>query len=298
MRKIYRMTVWAVVGLTTLVSCGEAKEKIEQVADWGATEYYNDFWWNHYTPTKMEQTLLLDFNDDAKSLFQGEVEFELASKNEHGEWVPARFMKLYKNGALCENNRLKFTVNDSEVVVGVEFLPETPEGSYSLMLTPVSLGGLDRIEQIELESGFIVQKTDIANPLAVKTMSLGTFLLIVLVAWIILSRLIFNPNVKFSKISFDYNNGSGEYMRRVGGCYKIICTNKRKKISIFHKIFVGGVYVEVNPFWEHEVTIMSGSRNRIRIVTRGEYGLPDDPVRREVFSIMDASGNKVNIETT
>lgn len=276
-------------------SCYKA---VTSVADWGEIEYYDDFWWNHYTPVKMEQTLLFDFNDDAKALFDGEVEFELASKNESGAFVATDCMLLYKNGELCENNRLKINVNDVEVVVGVEFLPDAPEGCYTLMLNPINMGGLDRIEQIELENGFNVQKKDISNPLAVKTMSLGTAVLIIMLIWIILSRLIFNPYVKFSKIVFNYNDGCGEYTRRVGGCYKIVCTNKRKRISIFHKIFIGSVHVEVNPFWEHEVTIMSGTRSRIRIITRGEYALPDDPVRRELFTIANAAGNKVNIETT
>ena len=296
MRKFYITFIVTLLSVTAFTSCDEAKESI---ADWGVTEYYTDFWWKKYTPNIMEQTLEFEYNDDAKKFFTGEVEFELKSKNQDGTFVSTTdYMLLYKNGELCEGNRMKIDVNDTEVVVGVEFKPESPEGCYTLILDPIDYGGLDYIEHIDLVEGFNVQKDDVFNPLAKQTSGVGTTLLAIFVGWLFLSRLVIYRSVRFSKISFDYNDGCGEYMRRVSGCYKIVCTNRKQKVSIFHRIFIGKVYFEVNPFWEQEVTLSNGLRNNIRISTRGDYNLPDESIRKEMFVISNSEKKKVNIETT
>lgn len=294
MKKFYYI-ITLCVGVLATYSCASDNSK---VADWGQTEYYSNFLWKDYTPVRMEQTLLLELNDDAKSLWKGEIEFELVVKNSDGTFTPTKQVHLYKNGTRCANNHLVVTSSDKEIVVGIEFLEDAPEGCYTMRLNPINKGGLDRIEQIELQNGFNVQKTVVTNPLAVQAICLGILLIALFLAWMLLSRVVLYPNVKFSKISFNYNDGAGDYMKRVGGCYKIICTNQPKRVSVFHKIFIGNIYVEVNPFWEQEMTIMSGSRNNIRLITRGEYILPDESVRKEVFEIKNSNGQKVDIETT
>lgn len=275
-------------------SCDSAHTEI---ADWGKTKSYSDFGWNHYIPVKMEQTLVLDFNDDAQKFFTGNVVFELALKNDDGRLLPTQDILLYKNGVICENNRMSINKDDNEIIVGIEFDHNMPEGCYTLFLNPIDNGGIDRIEQIDLQNGFNVQKIEIMNPLAKKTIWSAIIIVILFVGWIIVSRIV-NPGLKFSRISFDYNDGTGEISHHVGNCYKIICTNKPQKISLLHRIFVGNVYVEVNEFWTSELTILCGSRDAIRLITRGDYMLPDEAVRKETFSIQDDQHRKVNIETT
>lgn len=275
-------------------ACGERNHAI---ADWGSTVYYSDFWWKHYESSTMDQTLVLDFNDDAHKHFTGEAVLELMIQKGEDFLPTVDLVTLCKNDIECKQNRLVLTPTDNEVKVSVEFKAEAPSGNYKLFLVPIDKGGLDEIVQVDLGEGFFVQKIDIMNPLAKQTMWLAIVIAVLFVAWLILSRII-NPYLKFSRISFDYNNGAGELSHRVGGCYKIICTNKPKRISLLHKIFVGNVHVEVNDFWSNEVTIMCGSRNNLRLITRGDYILPDDPVRKEPFTIQDEQQRKVNIETT
>ncbi len=295
MKKLYYIILLC-IGTITMSACSLSGGNT--TANWGETEYYSNFWWNHYTPVRMEQTLLLELNEDAQKLWNGEVEFELIVKNEKGAFLPTKEVKLYKNDVLCNNNRLKISSTDREILVGIEFLENAPEGVYTMMLNPINTGGLDRIEQLELQNGFNVKKSVITNPLAVRVIWLSILVVTIFAVWMLLSRIAIYPNVKFSKISFNYNDGAGDFMKRVGNCYKIVCTNQPKRISIFHKIFVGNIYVEVNPFWEQEMTIMSGSRNQIRLITRGDYQLPDESIRKEVFEIKNLNGQKVDIETT
>lgn len=275
-------------------SCDKADENL---ANWGRTGYYSDFWWNHYEPVKMEQTLVLDFNDDARRHFTGKAVLELMDQVGERLIPTMDSIKLYKNGDLCNQNRLELTADDIEVVVGIEFTKISRSGNHRLFLVPVDHGGLDEIDQIQLENGFYAQKDVIMNPLAKATMWIVIVVLVLFVVWLALSRII-NPYLKFSRISFDYNDGIGELSHRVGSCYKILCTNKSRRISVLHKIFVGKVYVEVNEFWTSDVTIMCGSRNNLRLITRGDYLLPDEPVRKEPFVIQNEQQRKVNIETT
>lgn len=269
-----------------------------ETADWGKTKSYSDFLWNSYTPIKMEQTLELEFNDDAKKFLTGDIVFELVAKNEDGRFSPiGDVLCIYKNGELCENNRMSIGKDDSEVVVGIEFKRNAPEGCYTLFLNPVETAGLDRIELIDLRNGFNVQKIDIMNPLAQRVIWSVAAIIILFVVWTVVARMI-NPPLKFSRITFDYQDGTGELSHRVGNCYKIVCTNKAKRIPLLQKIFIGNVYVEVNEYWSSELTIVCGLRDRIRLLTRGDYLLPDEPVRKEAFSIRNDRQQTVTIETT
>lgn len=268
--------------------------------NWGSNIHYSNFLWHDYNPNayRIGKTLELEFNDDARKHFVGKAVLELVTQDNQ---PTIDFINLYKNGVKCENNRLELTIKDSEVNIQVEFKNDVDvtTNHYTLVLKVVDNGGLDEIVNIELgEIGFVVARKNIMNPLAKQTMWFGIVIAALFVAWLILSRTIINPYLKFSRISFDYSDGAGDISHRVANCYKIICTNKPKKISLLHKIFAGNVYVEVNDFWSNEVTIICGSRNNIRLITRGEYLLPDEPVRKEPFTVLNEQHRKVIIETT
>lgn len=293
MKQIFQILI--VASVLFLTGCGNGDR---QLADWGHTEYYTDFWWKHYEPIKMEKTIVLDFNEDARRFFTGKAVLELMVQKGETLLPTTEFIKLYKNNKRCDKNRLVLTCADKEINVGVEFLPNAEKGNYKLFLVPVDKGGLDDIVQIKLGDGFYVQKTDIMNPLAKNTMWVAILLVSLFAMWIIASRMI-NPSLKFSRISFDYMDEVGEISHRTGGCYKIVCTDKAKKISVFHKIFIGNVFIEVNDFWTEELTIKCGPRDAVRLITRGDYNLPDEAFRKETFTIQnDEQKRKVNIETT
>lgn len=282
------------VPVFVMTSC--SSRQIEN-ADWGETQYYSDFWWKHYEPVRMQQKLKLEFNDYAKRLITDDVVFELVVKKENGDFGPTQDLALYKNGIRCHDNKMAINTDDRDILVAVEFIRDIPEGTYVLYLNPVTTGGLDRIEQIGLQNGFTVQKIDIMNPLAKQTFWIAVIVVIFIVSWIIVARIV-NPSLKFSKITFDYNDGTGEIEHRVGKYYKIVCTNKPKSITFFHKVFIGNVFVEFNEFWDRELVIRCGSRDNIRLISHGDYIFPDESVRKEMFVIKNSNHQSVNIETT
>jgi len=267
---------------------------------WGETKFFSNFPGREYKSVIMEQTLEFDFNDDAQRLIDN-IEFEVVKKNEQDKFVPVREEKivLYKNGKKCANNILKVKSSEKEVTLGIEFTKEAEKGYHTLYLREKGTSGLDRIDYLELTGGFCVVKYDVWNPLAL-IMFWGLVAIIAfLLVWHILSRTV-NPNIRFSKIYFDYNDGQGEQERRgIGKCYKIVCTNKKQRVSPFYKFFVGNIAFEVNEFWAHPVTIKSGTRNNVRITGLGEFELnSDETVRREPFTITNDHEQKVTITTS
>jgi hypothetical protein len=287
------------------VSCTNKGKKTNQSVFWGETNFYSDFPFQKYEPVKMEKTLEFDFNDDAQRLGFGNVEFEVIEKqvdekNGKENIIPAKGITLYKNDALCPNNILTITPNDKEAKLTIVFTKDAEEGNHTLFLRVKNNGGLDRIDDTELVSGITVRKNDIHNPLALLLFWITVAIVVILAVCFLLARIILHPPTKFSKVTIDYNDGSGDRTVKMGSAYKLLCTNKKTRFSVFSKFFIGVVKIEVNDFWTSPVTIQSGSRrNNIRVLNRGGFEInPDEIVRREPFTITNDSGKKVTITTT
>ncbi|MDR0969458.1 MAG: VWA domain-containing protein [Lentimicrobiaceae bacterium] len=151
-------------------------------------------------------------------------------------------------------------------------------------------------ENINLELINKPEKT--INPLALLLFWLAASIATILLACYIIAHFFVNPSTKFSKIFIDYNDGAGEQRINMGGAYKLLCTNKKTKFSIFSKFFVGTVKVEVNEFWTHPVTIGSGMRDNVRVSGLGSFELNTaETVRKEPFSITNDSGKTITITT-
>ena len=138
--KRYIQAFWAVMlAVALLSSCGRQDENS---LFWGQTRQYSDFLFKKYIPSRMEQTLVFEFNEDALRQWDDVLTFELIDINTKRK---IEDIILYKNGEICKDNLLNITAADKEVVVGIEFRPSAPEGRYMLALQPKSLNGLDRI---------------------------------------------------------------------------------------------------------------------------------------------------------
>ncbi len=291
MKKHLFILVTAIFSILFLISC---EERNDNSIFWGQTYYYSDFLSKKYKPVRMEQTLVFEFNEDAIKHWDNVIHFELVdinTKKRIDEVI------LYKNGTACKDNFLEISTSDNEVVVGIEFLPTAHEGRYMLALQPESLNGLDRIDAIELGNGIVLEKENIMNPLA-KGMTLGFIALaIMLIVWIVIMHLFVNPRTYFNRVTFDYGSGEGRPIR-MGSAYKLVCTNNSKKISFFKKLFVGDIKYEVNDFWENELVITNGIRNKqIRFVGKASYDInPDMVMKGDKFTVTNNKGEEVNIQ--
>jgi hypothetical protein len=304
MRTNYIIIITAVILLFS--SC--EKEKNINSVFWGETNYYSNFLLKKYKPVIMEKTLEFDFNEDAKRLITGNIEFEIVVKDKNDKFVPTDAIVLYKNNIKCSDNILKITSKNESVQLGIEFIPDAKEGNYTLYLRVKETGGLDRIDDTDLSTAnnvilaheWVVKKDDVYNPLALSLFWILVTTILFLMLWYMISRLIINPNNRFSKISFDYHDGQGEKSVRVGNCYKVICTNKRTEVSLLHKFFVGNVAIEINDFWTKKIEIKSEGYLGLSISGIDiDFQLePWKPQRKELFTITKPDGQTVQIETT
>ncbi len=284
--------LWAAVSsLLLFTSC---EKQNDNSLFWGQTRHYTDFLFKKYEPVRMEQTLVFEFNEDALKRWNDAIVFELIDINTKKRIDD---VILYKNGEACANNLLKITTSDNEVVVGIEFKPTAPEGSYMLALQPNGLNGLDRIEALELDQGIVIEKMDVMNPLA-KGTSIGLItILTVLVIWILIARLVVHPSTCFTRVGFDYGSGEGRPIR-MDSAYKLVCTNKAKKVSFFHKLFIGDIKYEVNDFWDKDFTITNGVKHRhVRFEGRANYTISSDTVvKGDNFTVTNSNGQEVRIQ--
>lgn len=303
---MWRITFKCVCSLLVpfLVVCGLSSCEDDKSVVYGVTKFYDSFLFEPYEPVRMERVLDLSFNEDAIRLLKGKsVEFELRRCTPDGD-ESAEGIKLYANGALCDQNRFKIAVGEKEVRLAIEFMPDIEEGYHSYILKDVTPNGslFDRIELEGFSKGDRIQvkKEVVMNPLK-KTLIISAIILLTLCAlWFIISRFVIWKSTSFSKVFIDYNDGYGQISISMSGCYELVCTNNlNQKDSVFEKIIKGRRKYVVNDVWVNPIVIKDGYRkNKIQILGAKEYDISGETERTEAFDLINPEGRKITIETT
>ena len=278
-----------------VVSCSDSDKRVL----FGETDYFEDFLWEKYEPVIMTRTLTLDFNDDAKRVLKDKkFKFNVFEALSADKKEVAKNIVVYKNNQKCEGNIIEISVDESEVELGIEFTKNASEGEHTLYLGEVDKNGLDDIDYQELGGGFIVEKNDVTNPLLLIVIWTSIIVVSLLIIWYIIAHYVLNPSTKFSRVSIQYPGSSDSKSIRVGGAYKLVCTNKDEKCSFLHKFFVGTIVYEKNDFWTHPFTISSGSGKKIRIGGKINYRIePAIIMRNQPFSVYNKEDQEVIIQT-
>lgn len=299
--------------LTSLASCKKDNEK--QVYFWGQTDYYKDFLWKHYQDTIMPQTLTFETGEDH---FTKPITFELYTiDNNTGAYIPVNVndVKLFKNGEPCPENKLVVNPGESEVVAGVMFANEAPEGKYNWFLKVTDSGDLDMINNTMTSAGEIpmliewnAKKNDIMNPLAKTVTIIGVFILVVLLLWLFL---VICTDVFFAKFTSGMNNIYLNYQDKTSynlrqdfhvtpkGCKRIVITNRHQHQGALAGLFLGKVKYAYIPDenWPVDLLLNPG-RNRIRAtaVPSSEYDIDNDFENRRITVIRESDKFKSVIE--
>lgn len=288
--------------------------------DWGKVKYYSDFLFDKYVPDTLYKELQFEFNQTAIDSVSEEIELivvkgkEIANKDTvyyEYETEAAKDIQLLKDRVKCENNILTISTAESGKIIEIGIILPAGKSTYQdekihLSLRVKNAGGLDYIDNVDFETGknkqltheWTIHKDKVYNLLGFWLFLALAVSAVILVTWYVIAHFFVNPSTKFSKLFIDYNDGAGEQRINMGGAYKLFCTNKKTKFSVFSKFFVGVVKVEVNDFWTHPVTITSGSRDNVRVSGLREFGLePDETVRKEPFEITNDNGQKAILTT-
>lgn len=276
----------------------------DETTIYGETEWYRPWLFHSYTPIKMERTLDLEFNNDAKRwLKSNPLCFQLFEINGEGNLQIANNVKLYVNDELCENNIFSIDVKNQSIKLAVEFSDEADEGIHSFIIKDITAGS-KKLDVITFE-GFgkddiiHVQKIIIMNPLKKNVILISIVILILAILWYFISRFIIWRSVSFSKVYITYPNQE-HHTIRMSGKYQLVCSNnKHAKDSFLSVIIKGQKQYEYNEFWSHPIIIERGRNSKsIRISKLGDFILNGEKNRKQPFEIIDSEGNKVIIETT
>lgn len=289
-----------IIGIALLFSSCQKDE----TTIYGEAEWYTPWLFHSYTPIKMERTLDLEFNDDAKRWLESNpLCFQLFEINEEGNIQSANNVKLYLNGELCKNNIFSIDTKKQSIKMAIEFLDDADEGIHSFILKDITTGN-NKLDVITYE-GFgkddiiHVQKIVIMNPLKKNVILTSIVILILAILWYFISRFIIWRSVSFSKVYITYPNQE-HHTIRMSGKYQLVCSNnKHAKDSLLNVLFKGKKQYEYNEFWSHPIIIERGRNAKsIRISKLGDFTLNGDKIRKQPFEIIDSEGNIVIIETT
>ncbi len=274
--------------LFSLLSCSE---KTENSTFWGETEYYSDFLFYKYTPVIMEKKLKFDFNEDAQAI-RG-VKLGLFEKDDKERLRPAtEDIKLYKDGTLCPGNVFTVSGGDQEAMIGLEFTGDARAGIHKWYLMVIDNGGLDRVNEYDTESDatpllmeWRAKKTHVWNPLKLILFWTVAALLALLLLWMLVLRGQLYPRFRVGAfiVTDPYYS-----MRRLRGCYKLVCTNKAVRQSAWSKFFKGKVAYEVNPFWTREWVITPRDGASVKPNTSSEYSF-------EPYTVTLRKGNEYKV---
>lgn len=300
--------IFAVLALS-VAAVGCSEEKLVVNGESYEIQTYEDFLWQK----DIVDTIKFEINTEFRECEEVTKPITLALCDCNGTIVPTDVATVYVNGAKSDDNKIRITpkngVVDTQIgiVIAHSALMEDCDFAWNLQ----SLEGEDGMKVLgvrddETEIGLAkkgvifgtdiyVKNTHVANSLKVWTFIILWTVLAALAAAHFLSRLI-NRSVKFTRLTIDYGDGEIRYDTRRS--YKVVLTNKPYKVSLLHRFFVGKVTVITNDFWTSELTIKKASYGQnLMLITRGDYLLPDESVRREEFVIKNEEGRSATLFT-
>lgn len=239
---------------------------------WGETDFYSDFLFKKYEPIIMTRTLELQFNDDAHELMTGreQITFRLVEKDENGHEVAPVGINLYKNGILCEDNRLAVSVAESEVEVGLVFTKDATEGYHNVYLRHESIAGLDRIDDTAIANGLVIRKNNVRNPLAVLLFWTFIFIVASIIVWLLVIKPMMYPTFKVGQLRLQ-DPAPYSALCPLKHYRKVVLTNRNTQQSFLNALFTGRIKYIVNAIWRSEVVFEPKDKNSIRIRPSKEY---------------------------
>lgn len=309
MKKSIFYVLSAIVAVMTLSSCSGEDGKV--VKGDGASfeiQSLDDFLWKKDIAETISFTITTNFIE-CDSINDAIV---LALCDSKGNVIDASKVSMMVNGQKSEDNRICIpTVNGEhdtkvDLVLNKSLLNE--DCVYDWYIKLISDAGLAKVfcenngvtGQINVGEPRVddmhirIKNDHVVNPLTVWTNLVLWIVLAALVAWHVMSRIV-NPSVRFTRVTINYGDTEMKYDTR--RCYKVILTNKPLKFGLFHRFFVGKVCVICNEFWDTQATLKMGYKDHLKVITKGDYDIPDEMKRKEDFVIKNEAGKKATLLT-
>jgi len=268
-------TAAALVAVPLLLSCEKKEGDRVQPAQsyWGKQRVYKDFLWKKYKPDTLYQTLAFDFNEDARLFMGGPLVMALFDKDNGGGYrrLSTDVATVVMDGKVCPDNLLEICPNCEHARVGVVFNPDAGEKTYHWHFLPIKGGGLDRINDVEIEKEneplmeVKAAKQNVVNPLALGLESFLVTALAILVLSIHFLRMQ-NPPFKVNMITLE---GPGQHMKSINlrGYRTLVLTSRSQRQGFVNQIFTGKIRYDIDGVWTADVVIKPGDGKSLEIRT-------------------------------
>ncbi len=265
--------------LLSLASCKDDSVKF------GVAKYHPSFLWCKADTVPVEKTLQLEFSADAQTDPQRYAEFELVDTD--GQLIEQSVIRMSVDSKVTENNTFRVASQDKEKKLTLLLLPEAAGGTHQGYLRLKS-HNLDRLGNQELAQGeaayafmWSVTFEKEMNPLAKVLMWTGIVIVAVLLLWFIVLRPQIYPHFsKMRKTMLIKQNGKmvGQMSIAFTGKRAVIISSRKKEQPAWHRIFVGEIYVKVDPHFTTPLKFVPRKKNAI--ATGMGYVVTPNPVPR------------------
>lgn len=315
MKKLFYSIAAVVAAALISIGCTEEVAPVNGAAF--DIESFNDFWWKKCTPDTLKFAIKTEFKECEP--IRRSIVLALCENDDKGTIVSTDVAQVYVAGKPAEGNKIIVPVladETSEIEIGLVVAREhlAEDAVYNWHIKLCDDAGLTRVLSKD-QSGAVnpvdknspwmlgmdvcVNNNHVANSLKVWANTILIVLLIGIGVWIMMAHYMIWPSTKFSKVHIDYHDGTGPRPIRMGGCYQLVLTDKRKSDSILTKIFKGSCKYEQHPFWTHDVIIKnSASRTSLRVANLRTFYINGEAIRKQEFEIVNENGEKVTIITT
>ncbi len=264
-----KLHIYIAIVCVALSSCSE---KDDLGAFWGDTEIYDDFLFNKYTPTLINKTMELEFNEHAKNA-NAKVHFGLFKEDGNGGVVKIKTTEalLHIDDKVMNNNEFTINQNQTSVKIGIEVRKDTPNGRNSWLLKTMSFSEIDRIDDIELDTShsnnytlkFYIKKAEVMNDLSYGLSIFAITIISILIIWLLILKRMFYPTFKSGMLTFQMDIYKPI---KIKGARKVVCTNKPLKQSSLNAFFTGRIIYFNNPFWTKEWLIIPNNKKNIKVI--------------------------------
>ncbi len=237
--------------------------------DFGKVKSYKDFMFCKYTPDTLRQKFSLEWNGDAVKHISRPVKIRLC--DEEGERLPDSFVKIFKNGALCEGNEFSISTDETTLDISLVFADFTEYDSFSWMLVPADYL-LDKINDMPVNAAgepimvWKAQQSRGTNPLKFTLIIILIIAVALLVVWFLFIKPIMYPKFKVGMLSLQ---GPEPFISnlRLKGARKVVLTNRKVSQGRLSRIFTGNIVYSINDIWEDATEITPRDRGSVHVRT-------------------------------
>lgn len=272
-------------------------EIMSEESSMGQATWYDSFlFWGASSPDTLSIDLKAVFSEEAisdNSIVQLQIK-----DSDGGE---KDFLLLFNNQPI-ENDIINLQGNDNtSSILSVVYNSGAKEGNRYLTITPVSMNGLDKINDQPVNNYNLTLRSTYQvywNPLKTFLMWLSIIIAAALLLWFLIIKHFVYPSIGVKTIQIN-----DPYFSRINikGKRRIVFSNKDMKQSLLNRIFTGKIIYKKNDIWTSPLTFEPGTKKKtLKVLRNQDYSFDSFPSTLKAPNdyVIENNKNKTKINIT